>query len=331
MSTPSDRPTAARPADRDPAGVRAHRGQLAGRLGRQLHGLVRGDLLDVPRDPLGAGDRPDRRHLPGGHGRHWHLVRQHRRPPPQAGRDPGVGRGVVRLLRRSLSASTCRPRGRVARRGQPAAVGVRRGADAWRDRPATCAASRCPPRHACWCPSTVRDRANGLVGTASGVSFLVTSVISGLLVAFDGMRSVLVLALVVMAASFVHVSRLTVPEPVVVSTEGRGSGDRGVDLRGTFRLVRGVPGLLALIVFSCFNNFLGGTFMALMDAYGLSLVSVQAWGLLWGVPQRRRDHRRPDGRPAPASAPTPSARCCSSTSRSGPPAWCSRSARRSCC
>ena len=128
----------------------------------------------------------------------------------------------------------------------------------------------------------MRDRANGLVGTASGVSFLVTSVISGLLVAFDGMRSVLVLTLVVMAASFVHVSRLTVPEPVVVSTEEDGSPGR-VDLRGTFRLVRGVPGLLALIVFSCFNNFIGGTFMALMDAYGLSLVSVQAWGLLWGV------------------------------------------------
>ena len=40
---------------------------------------------------------------------------------------------------------------------------------------------------------------------------------------------------------------------------------------------------MPLIAFSCFNNFLGGTFMALMDAYGLSLVSVQAWGLLWGV------------------------------------------------
>src|SRR5688572_7932450 len=132
-------------------------------------------------------------------------------------------------------------------------------------------------------PEHLRDRANGLVGTASGVSFLVTSVISGLLVAFDGMRSVLVLALLVMAGSFLHVSRLTIPEPVVVSLNDDGSEDRGVDLRGTFRLVRGVPGLLALIVFSCFNNFLGGTFMALMDAYGLSLVSVQAWGLLWGV------------------------------------------------
>ena len=132
-------------------------------------------------------------------------------------------------------------------------------------------------------PEPVRDRANGLVGTTSGLSFLVTSVISGLLVAFDGMRSVIVLALLVMAGSFLHVSRLTIPEPVVVSPKRgrlRGPGRRPA---GTFRLVRGVPGLLALIVFSCFNNFLGGTFMALMDAYGLSLVSVQAWGLLWGV------------------------------------------------
>ena len=56
-----------------------------------------------------------------------------------------------------------------------------------------------------------------------------------------------------------------------------------VDLRGTLRVVRSVPGLLALIGFSCFNNFLGGVFMALMDAYGLSLMSVQSWGLLWGA------------------------------------------------
>jgi DHA3 family multidrug efflux protein-like MFS transporter len=48
-------------------------------------------------------------------------------------------------------------------------------------------------------------------------------------------------------------------------------------------VVRGVPGLLALIIFSCFNNFLGGAYMALMDAYGLSLMSVQGWGLLWGA------------------------------------------------
>ena len=70
-----------------------------------------------------------------------------------------------------------------------------------------------------------------------------------------------------------------VVEPAPVSEPDTGK----VDLRGTLRLVRGVPGLLALILFSCFNNFLGGAFMALMDAYGLSLMSVSAWGLLWGA------------------------------------------------
>jgi len=39
---------------------------------------------------------------------------------------------------------------------------------------------------------------------------------------------------------------------------------------------------MMLILLAAFNNLLAGVFMALMDAYGLSLVSVQAWGLLWG-------------------------------------------------
>ena len=130
-------------------------------------------------------------------------------------------------------------------------------------------------------PADRRDKANGLVGTATGVSFLVTSVISGLLVAAGGMRYVLLLAVVVLALVEVHLALVRVPD-----TQGvphRDEGASGVDLRGTLRLVRGVPGLPALIAFSCFNNFLGGAFMALMDAYGLSMVSVQAWGLLWGA------------------------------------------------
>jgi MFS transporter, DHA3 family, multidrug efflux protein len=56
-----------------------------------------------------------------------------------------------------------------------------------------------------------------------------------------------------------------------------------VDIAGTMRVIGAVPGLFALILFASFNNFLGGIFMALMDAYGLSLVSVQVWGLLWGL------------------------------------------------
>jgi MFS transporter, DHA3 family, multidrug efflux protein len=146
-------------------------------------------------------------------------------------------------------------------------------------------------------PEDRRDRANGLVGTVTGTSMLVTSVISGVLVAAGGMLYVLLLALVVLAASVVHLARVDVPETRVVTVAeaeldadgaGAGAGDAvataagGIDLRGTWRLVRGVPGLGALIAFSCFNNFIGGAFMALMDAYGLSLVSVQVWGLLWG-------------------------------------------------
>jgi DHA3 family multidrug efflux protein-like MFS transporter len=126
-----------------------------------------------------------------------------------------------------------------------------------------------------------RDRANGLVGTVSGTTFLVTSVISGVLVAFDGMFSVLVLALVVLGLSLVHLAFVHIPEREVAHDEAAAAP--GVDLRGTLRIIGGVSGLPALILFSTFNNFLGGVFMALADAYGLSLVSVQTWGLLWGV------------------------------------------------
>ena len=57
----------------------------------------------------------------------------------------------------------------------------------------------------------------------------------------------------------------------------------GVDVRGTIQVIGAVPGLFGLILFQCFNNFLGGVFMALMDAYGLLLVSVQVWGTLFGI------------------------------------------------
>ncbi len=138
-------------------------------------------------------------------------------------------------------------------------------------------------------PEDRRDRANGLVGTTLGVSFLVTSVISGLLVAAGGMFYVLLLGMVVLAFSVVHLALVRVEErPEGAATQDAESTDprakqNKVDLRGTLRIVRGVPGLLALIGFACFNNFLGGAFMALMDAYGLYLVSVQTWGLLWGA------------------------------------------------
>jgi MFS transporter, DHA3 family, multidrug efflux protein len=128
---------------------------------------------------------------------------------------------------------------------------------------------------------TLRDRANGLVGTVLGISFLVTSVISGLLVAFDGMRTCLLLALGVLAAALVHLHFVKVPESLShAAAEGE---PRRVDLRGTMRVVGRIPGMWALIAFTAMNNLLGGAFMALMDPYGLSMMSVQAWGLVWGA------------------------------------------------
>lgn len=130
-------------------------------------------------------------------------------------------------------------------------------------------------------PENKRDKANGLVGTASGVSFLVTSVISGLLVWAGGMLYALILAIVIILIGALHIWLIRVPERGIVHIGD--DATKKVDLKGTYKVVKNVPGLLALILFSTFNNFLGGVFMALMDAYGLSLMSVQAWGFLWGA------------------------------------------------
>ena len=137
-----------------------------------------------------------------------------------------------------------------------------------------------------------RDRANGLVGTVTGVTMLATSVISGLLVARDGMFSVLLLTMALLTAALIHLGRvamdesrsgqLSVAEAEVDVEAGEDPSASKIDLKGTVRLVRQIPGLFALIAFSCLNNLLGGAFMALMDAYGLSMMSVQVWGLLWG-------------------------------------------------
>ncbi len=126
-----------------------------------------------------------------------------------------------------------------------------------------------------------RDRANGLVGMATGVGFLTTSAISGFLVAWGGMTYALTFAAAATGAAMLHLAWVKVDEPppgAGTETEAR---PRRVDIAGTIRVIAAVPGLFALILFSCFNNFLGGIFMALMDAYGLSLMAVEAWGLLW--------------------------------------------------
>ncbi|MCR5875308.1 MFS transporter [Phenylobacterium sp. J426] len=131
-------------------------------------------------------------------------------------------------------------------------------------------------------PEGRRDRANGLVGMVTGVGFLTTSVISGFLVAWGGMSATLALAMVCSVGVFLHLLFVRIDEPAPRS-EAHPDEAKRLDLRGTLKVIAAVPGLFALIFFATINNFLGGIFMALMDAYGLSLVSVQVWGLLWGV------------------------------------------------
>jgi DHA3 family multidrug efflux protein-like MFS transporter len=128
-------------------------------------------------------------------------------------------------------------------------------------------------------PEEERAKANGLTGTAFGIAFLICSAISGLLVGAGGMYYVLILGIGMMTLSILHMWFLPIPEKEIVHLEHQPK----VDLRGTYAVVAAIPGLMALILFSTINNFLGGTFMGLMDAYGLSLVSVEVWGLLFAV------------------------------------------------
>lgn len=131
-------------------------------------------------------------------------------------------------------------------------------------------------------PEDQRDRANGLLGTVFGIVFLLVSVFSGLLVAHSGMYLTMILGIAVMVIALLHLLFTQIDEPVVVHIE-QPAGTSKIDLKGTFAVVNKIPGLFALIIFTTINNFLGGVFMALMDAYGLSLVSVQVWGFIWGI------------------------------------------------
>lgn len=132
-------------------------------------------------------------------------------------------------------------------------------------------------------PDGKRDKANGLVGMVTGIGFLVTSLISGFLVAWGGIYYVLIFALSLTLVAFLHLLFVQIPEKRPEHVEGTPKEKKRMDIRGTIRIVAAVPGLFALIFFSTFNNFIGGMFMALMDAYGLSLVSVQTWGVLLSV------------------------------------------------
>jgi len=125
-----------------------------------------------------------------------------------------------------------------------------------------------------------RDKANGMSGTVLGTAFMVASVASGFVLGWFGMGTVLLIGLVLTAVTLLHLFLIPIEEPEIVHLEGQG---KTVDLKGTLATIKAIPGLPGLIIFNTFNNFVGGVFMALMDPYALSLISVQVWGTLWGL------------------------------------------------
>ena len=130
-------------------------------------------------------------------------------------------------------------------------------------------------------PEDRRDRANGLFGTMMGTAFAITTVASGLVLGFGGIFWVLMIAIAFTVLAILCLTFIPISEKKIIHTEGEET-QKKIDVKGTIKVIKAIPGLFALIFFTTFNNFVGGVFYALMDAYGLSLVSVQVWGVLWG-------------------------------------------------
>jgi DHA3 family multidrug efflux protein-like MFS transporter len=131
-------------------------------------------------------------------------------------------------------------------------------------------------------PKERHANANGLVGSVQGIGFLVTSVFSGLAIGFLGMGWTLAIALFFTFIAAMHLIFIVkIPEDAIVHDPELAK--KKVDIKGSLAAIRVVPGLIGLILFSTFNNFIGGVYMALMDPYGLTLFPVEVWGIVLGV------------------------------------------------
>lgn len=130
-------------------------------------------------------------------------------------------------------------------------------------------------------PKEGRDKANGMVGTVQGVAFMVTSVFSGLSIGLLGMGWTLVIATICTAVALAHLIFVKIPEKEIAHDPEL--ENKKIDLQGSIAAIKAVPGLTWLIFFTTFNNLVGGVFMALMDPYGLTLFSVEMWGIVLGI------------------------------------------------
>src|SRR5690606_24705708 len=113
-------------------------------------------------------------------------------------------------------------------------------------------------------PKEKHANANGLVGSVAGIVFLVTSVFRGLAIGFLGMGWALVIAIALTFVALVHlIFFVDIPEEKIVHDPELAK--KQIDIKGSIAAIKAVPGLMALIFFTTFNNFIGGAYMALMD------------------------------------------------------------------
>lgn len=126
-----------------------------------------------------------------------------------------------------------------------------------------------------------RANANGLVGAVQGIGFIITSVFSGLAIGQLGMGWTLVIAILMTAITLIHLWFVTIPEEGVAHDPEL--ANKKIDIKGSITAIVAVPGLFGLIIFSTFNNLIGGVYMALMDPYGLTIFSVEIWGIIFGI------------------------------------------------
>jgi DHA3 family multidrug efflux protein-like MFS transporter len=129
-------------------------------------------------------------------------------------------------------------------------------------------------------PKEDYGRANGLIGTIQGFGMIANMVFSGLIIGFLGMDWAIYITLLLSAATLLDLFFIKVPEEHIVHDAHLKQTQ--IDFRGAFRAIHYVPGLLALIFFTTFNNFIGGAFAVLLDPYGLTLFPVEVWGIILG-------------------------------------------------
>lgn len=124
-------------------------------------------------------------------------------------------------------------------------------------------------------------RANGMVGMVQGVGMIANTVFSGLVIGRLGLEWAMYITLILSGLALSHLLFIPIPEdhlhhdPEVLNKQ--------VDFKGAIKAIRSVPGLMALIFFTTFNNFIGGVIMVLLDPYGLEMFSVEMWGIVLGI------------------------------------------------